>query len=113
MLVAFSCGSRLQIDFKSNLIRPSKDDPIRELISQKHPRPVCFNPSTDMRSTEFAMKLIHVRDGSKAVLPAPKCDFRFTPVSGPRPAAPACPKSANTGSELPTRSPYRQSRGAQ
>src|SRR5260370_27508712 len=37
----------------------------------------------------------HVRWGSKAVLPVLQCDFRFTPVSGPRPAAAACPATAN------------------
>src|SRR6266849_5640991 len=39
---------------------------------------------------------------SKAVLPTLKCDFRFTPVSGQRPAAPACRKSATAIAALRT-----------
>ena len=38
-----------------------------------------------------------VREGSKAVLPALKCDFRFTPASGLKSDIAPCPKSAKSG----------------
>ena len=44
------------------------------------------------------------RDGSKAVLASPKCDFRFTPVSGHRQTSRSGPKSANGGSKWPSMS---------
>jgi len=41
----------------------------------------------------------HVSSGSNPEVELAKADFRFTPVSGPHPASPACPKSANIGSQ--------------
>jgi hypothetical protein len=69
----------LHLAFKSNLIRPLKDDPIRELISLKHPS--LFKPINGHALDGFAMKLIHVRDGQKRTL-NPTIAMSGSPTSG-------------------------------
>jgi hypothetical protein len=81
----------------------------RRCGNRLHPRLLLREDDSENNSARPWLKRVFTQPGSKADLTALNCDFRYTLDSGHRLPAWACPKGANTGSQMPARRNVKRS----